>query len=90
MDITNIPKKIIKTYSSMYFPKKREHFESNSDFVYNVMMIIIGWIVLGFAVYLSFRCNKGFDFGGFILAVLFSPFYIIYHLAMTNLCGLMN
>jgi hypothetical protein len=90
MDITNIPKKIIKTYSSMYFPKKREHFNSNSDYVYNIMMTIIAWIVFGFAIYLSFKCHKGFNIGGFLLAILFSPFYIIYHLAMTKLCGLMK
>jgi hypothetical protein len=92
MDITNIPKKLIKTYSSMYFPKKKEQFNSDSDFLYNSMMTLIAWIILGFAVYLSFRCNKGqpFNLGGLLLAIFFSPFYVIYHLAVTNLCGLMK
>jgi hypothetical protein len=90
MDIPKIPMKVIKTYSSMYFPKKKEHFNSNGDIVYNITMVIISWIILGFAIYLSFRCHKGFDLGGFLLALFFSPFYVIYHLALTKLCGLMN
>jgi hypothetical protein len=86
----DIPNKIIKTYSSMFFPKKREHFENSSGFLYNIIMVIISWIIFGFAIYLSFRCHKGFNLGGFLLALFFSPFYILYHLALTNLCGLMK
>ena len=86
----DIPTKIIKTYSSMFFPKKREHFENSSDYLYNITMVMISWIIFGFAIYLSFRWHKGFDLGGFLLAVFFSPFYILYHLALTNLGGLMK
>ncbi len=90
MDIPQLPKKIIKTYSSMFFPKKRENLNKSSDFLYNITMVIISWIIFGFAIYLSFRCHNGFDLGGFLLAFFFSPFYILYHLALTNLCGLMK
>ncbi len=90
MDIPELPKKIIKTYSSMFFPKKKEHFENSSGFLYNITMVIISWIIFGFAIYLSFKCNKGFNLGSFLLAFFFSPFYILYHLALTNLCGLMK
>ncbi len=86
----NIPKKIIRTYSSMFFPKKKEDFNNSSDYMYNITMVLISWIIFGFAIYLSFRCHKGFNLGGFLLAFFFSPFYIIYHLALTNLCGLMK
>ena len=37
-----------------------------------------------FALYLSFKCNKGFDLIGFLGAVLFPYIYIPYKLAT---CG---
>ena len=86
----NVPKKILSTYSSMYFPKKKEQFNTAGDVIYNLTMVIISWIILGFAVYLSFRCNKGFNFISIILAILFTPFYIIYHFFVTKLCGMRN
>jgi hypothetical protein len=86
----NIPKKILKTYSSLYIPRKSENFESEGDATYSLLINLISWIVLGFAVYLSFRCNKGFNLGGFLVALFFSPIYIIYHLATSKLCGLMQ
>ncbi len=84
-------KKILKTYSSMYFPKKREHFDSDDDFFYNMIMTLVAWIVFGFAIYLSFRCNNGFSVWGFLGAFFFSPIYIIYKLSSTpKMCGFIN
>jgi hypothetical protein len=36
------------------------------------------------AFYVSFKCNDGFSFDGFTLAIAFPPIYIIYHLAVSR------
>lgn len=42
-----------------------------------------------FAIYLSFKCNKGFNFGGFLLACCCPYIYIIYQFATRDdFCGL--
>jgi hypothetical protein len=89
--IVNKTKKLLTTYSSMYFPKKREHFSSDSDFFYNIIMTLIAWIVFGFAIYLSFRCNEGFTVWGFLGAFFFAPIYVVYKLTSTpKMCGFIN
>ncbi len=96
----NTFKKIIETYSNLYFPNinfKKETFDYNEDnedndneiiCEYKIIMTIISWLITGFAIYLSFRCSNGFSLGQFLLALFFTPFYIIYHLITTKLCGM--
>ena len=49
------------------------------------------FVVMIFALYLSFLCNNGFDLGSFAMAVFFPYIYIIYKLAtVKNFCGLIN
>lgn len=45
--------------------------------------ISICWSLLGlYAIYLSFKCNKGgFNIGHFLAALLFAPFYVLYQVA---------
>jgi hypothetical protein len=95
-------KKVVETYSNVYFPDinklklKKEKFNEYEDqdvyedesYSYTIIMAIISWLVTGLAVYLSFQCSNGFSLGPFLLALFFSPFYIIYHLFATKLCGL--
>jgi len=38
-------------------------------------------IIILFAIYLSFKCNNGFSFGGFFMAIFFPHIYIIYKYA---------
>jgi hypothetical protein len=83
-------KKALESYANLYFPfnkisKKEKFDETSSEYIIG---LLVYWLVNLFAIYLSFRCNKGFNFGSFLLAFFFGPFYIIYHLAVTNLCGL--
>ena len=87
--IVNTIKKVMESYKNLYIPKKKENFDDTST-MFEYVAIIIMWIVTLFAIYLSFKCSKGFDIGQFLLAFIFAPFYIVYHLAVTNLCGLMN
>ena len=46
-------------------------------------------VVAVFAIYLAFKCNGGFDFGGFILACCCPYIYIIYKFATSEtFCGI--
>ena len=83
---SNNIKKFIETYKNLYIPSKKEKFNSNCISADDISSIII-WILTGYAVYLSFKCNNGFNLCQFVLALLFSPFYIIYHIFATNLCN---
>ena len=42
------------------------------------------------AIYLSFRCNKGFDIGSFMLALCCPYIYIIYIFATKGTCGIIT
>ncbi len=42
------------------------------------------------AIYLSFKCNKGFDLGSFMLACCCPYIYIIYTLATKGTCGMLG
>jgi hypothetical protein len=97
-------KKVIETYSNVYFPdinniRSKEKFKYDYDYddscngyscSYYIIMALVSWLITGFAVYLSFKCSNGFSIGPFLLALLFSPFYIIYHIFDSKLCGIMN
>ena len=45
--------------------------------------ISLFWTLLSlYAIYLSFKCNKGgFNIGNFLVALFFAPFYVIYQFA---------
>jgi hypothetical protein len=88
--VVNTIKKIMETYANLYIPKqKKEKFDDTSS-SYGYITMIIMWFVSLFAIYLSFKCNNGFNWGHFLLAFFFAPFYIVYHLAVTRLCGLID
>jgi hypothetical protein len=67
--------------------KQKKHREYCRNSTYTIFHMIVGL----FALYLSFRCNKTFDFGSF-LAALFCPYlYILYKFATSDsFCGLNN
>ena len=49
------------------------------------------FVVMIFALYLSFICNNGFDLGSFVMALFFPYIYIIYKLATSkNFCDLIK
>lgn len=53
----------------------------------NPLVSLFWSLVTIYAVYLSFKCNKGFNFGHTILAFCCSPLYIAYQLAVNyNKC----
>ena len=44
-------------------------------------------VLMFFAIYLSFKCNGGFDLFGFLGAFFCPVFYLIYKFATTGLCN---
>jgi hypothetical protein len=56
---------------------------TNSETSSTKMLISFFWMLMTFfAIYLSFKCNKGFDITGFLGACCCSPIYIAYKLAI--------
>lgn len=86
MPLDNV-KKVMETYVNLYVPQRKEKFNEDTKPVDMIISLIL-WIVTGFSVYLSFKCNKGFNFVHLLLALFFSPIYIIYQFAQEGFCGL--
>ena len=41
------------------------------------------------AIYLSWKCNKGFDLLSFLIAIIFPYIYLIYIFATRGTCGVL-
>ena len=67
---------------------KEHNFKTHSyPSIYSIFHSILAF----FAIYLSFKCNKGFSFGSFFMAIFFPYIYIIYTYATSEkLCGILN
>ena len=55
-------------------------------YIYSVFHSIMALV----AIYLSFRCNKGFAIGPFLIACCCPYIYIIYTLATQGTCGILE
>lgn len=55
-------------------------------YIYSIFHLIMSLV----AIYLSFKCNNGFNFGSFIFAICVPYIYIIYILATNGTCGLLE
>ncbi len=62
------------------------HPQSSGRYIYSVFHSIMSII----AIYLAFRCNKGFSIGPFMLALCCPYIYIIYVLATQGTCGIIQ
>lgn len=51
-------------------------------YIFHTIMVLI-------AVYLSWRCNKGFDLLSFIISLIFPYIYLIYIFSTQGTCGLL-
>jgi len=68
---------------ALILKKKKENFKVSSSFsITKIAMSIINLLIFIIAVYLSFKCNKGFKLESFLLACCCSPFYLIYRIAV--------
>jgi hypothetical protein len=58
----------------------------NSSWVHSIISLFWSCVTI-YAIYLSFKCNKGFSFIGFLGALILSPIYIAYKYATSwNKC----
>lgn len=49
---------------------------------------VFHFIIAIFAIFLSFKCNKGFDLASFLMAICFPYIYVIYKYATADdFCG---
>jgi hypothetical protein len=55
-------------------------------YVYSVFHLIMSFV----AIYLSFKCNNGFNFGSFLVAFCCPYIYIIFILATKGTCGVLE
>lgn len=63
--------------------------EQSAPSPYRSFYSIFHTVVAIFAVYLSFKCNGGFDLGGFLLACCCPYIYIVYKFATSEtFCGI--
>ena len=53
--------------------------------MYSIFHIIMALI----AIYLSWKCNKGFDLSSFIIALIFPYLYLMYIFATNGTCGVL-
>lgn len=65
-------------------PEISRDAEINKDLT--IMYTIFHTILLIYALYLSFKCNKGFSPIGFVIALFFPPIYILYNVAVRPEC----
>jgi hypothetical protein len=73
-----------------YLLEKKDKIIVMSKPTYGVLYVITHFIISFFAIYLSWRCNKGFNLLSFICA-LFCPYlYIIWALATQGGCGILD
>ena len=77
--------------------KENNENERNVKFIVNnkcntdqALYSIFHTLMAFVAVYLSFRCNKGFSIGSFMLACCCPYIYIIYVLATQGTCGIIQ
>ena len=82
-DNSNIPTSL-PVRPDAYLPgvvTKEHNFKThNYPSIYSIFHSILAL----FAIYLSFKCNKGFSFGSFFMAIFFPYIYIIYKYATTG------
>lgn len=58
---------------------------SGSDAAMTAVYIVRAVITV-YALFITFKCNKGFSFGGFLMALFFSEIYLVYKFAVSRKC----
>ncbi len=78
---------LVQTKWSANQPVRVVNVESGTGrYIYSVFHTIMSLV----AIYLSFRCNKGFEIGPFLVACCCPYIYIIYILATRGTCGIIE
>jgi hypothetical protein len=81
---------VVASIASYAMNKSKENKENNPENIFlasqqislgTALLHILDVFLFIFAIYLSFKCNKGFNLGGFLMACCCSAIYIAYKLA---------
>ena len=59
--------------------------EKDNDSLMSKIMSWVWFFVMLYAIFYSFKLNKGFSLGSFLLAIFFSPVYLIYGISKIGL-----
>ena len=69
--------------ANMYaYNKDKEHYNDDSNSPGKVVMNLVALVVFCYALYLAFKCKKGFDFGEVLMACCCFYLYVPYRLAV--------
>lgn len=80
----------MSAYESAYYVSENNNQEQKPKRqIYNLYMVT-HLIISFFAVYLSWRCNRGFNLISFFVALVCPYLYIIWALATKGGCGIFN
>lgn len=60
---------------------RENNFENKNISLGRAIIMLVDLLLFVYALYLSFKCNKGFNLGGFLMACCCSAIYIAYKLA---------
>jgi hypothetical protein len=83
----------MENYASVNTNQK-DYLLNKNEKVYIIQQMPVSYfithtIISFFAIYLSWRCNRGkFDIGSFLIALICPYIYIIYALGVNGGCGL--
>ena len=62
--------------------KDKEHYDDDSNSTGQVVLNLVGTAVFCYALYLAFKCKKGFDLGEVLMACCCFYLYVPYRLAV--------
>lgn len=68
---------------------KREHF-AQEERTFHPIVYVTSIVIYMFSIYVYWRCNgPEFNLWQFICAIFFAPFYLLYKMVTSGLCGLL-
>ena len=54
--------------------------------IFKNILTIAHFLIMFYAVYLNFKCNNGFNFGTFLVAIFLPEFYILWVIVVEKFC----
>lgn len=85
----NTPPTTLPNTPSMYNESQVGIVTTKQSSPLRTIYSIFHMVVAIFALYLSFKCNKGFDIGSFLMACCCPYIYIVYKFATSeDFCGI--
>lgn len=84
------PAPIVQKQEEKYISLEEELIKRNEECASREIYTVFHSIMSFIAIYLSYRCNRGFDLNSFLVACCCPYLYIIYTLATKGSCGIIS